>query len=186
MGQPQTVTSQSLTKISLWPAACDYQAQQGAELRMSEAVPNTHNEFWRPPLIAEPCDALEAAITPAVDACPRCGAEFMVAARFCYACGCARPGIRLEQSWTGYLEFHNIKRGALVVKQALGLPLPSMVCFLLGVFCLLSAIAVGFIAPADTLADFQAIQLWRMEWLLGGVAVFVAGILLRRSSPPQK
>ena len=28
-------------------------------------------------------------------------------------------------------------------------------------------------------SDFQAIQLWRIEWLLGAVALFLAGILLR-------
>jgi len=89
-------------------------------------------------------------------------------------------------SWTRYLEFHNIKQGAAVVRQALGLPLPSLVCFLLGVICLASALFVGFVAPTDSVADFQAIQFWRMEWLLGGVAGFIAGILLRISGPPQK
>jgi len=34
--------------------------------------------------------------------------------------------------------------------------------------------------------DFQAVQYWRMEWLLGGVAAFIAGILLKISGSPQK
>jgi hypothetical protein len=152
---------------------------------MSEVVPNTHDEFWRPPAMAQAVDAVS--VPTVVDACPDCSAEFMVGARFCYACGCARPSAnQATKHWTQYLEFHNIKLGAIAVRQMLGLPLPALVCFLLGVFCVLSAIAVGFIAPMDTVADFQAVQLWRMEWLLGGVAVLVAGILLRRSGPPQK
>jgi hypothetical protein len=61
-----------------------------------------------------------------------------------------------------------------------------LVCFLVGVLCLGAALFVGFVAPSETIADFQAVQYWRMEWLLGGVAAFIAGILLRISSPAQK
>lgn len=73
-----------------------------------------------------------------------------------------------------------------MVRDALGLPLPSLVCFLVGALCLGAALFVGFVAPSETIADFQAVQYWRMEWLLGGVAAFIAGILLRISSPAQK
>jgi hypothetical protein len=31
-----------------------------------------------------------------------------------------------------------------------------------------------------TAVDWQAIQLWRIEWLLGAVAAFIAGALLKR------
>ncbi len=128
-----------------------------------------------------------ASVTPsAADACPRCQTEFMVGARYCHSCGCGRPSRELSASWTRYLEFHNIKQGAIVVRRALGLPLPPLVCFLIGMFCLGGALLVGLIAPSDSALDFQAIQYWRMEWLLGGVAAFMAGILLRLSSPVQK
>jgi len=30
--------------------------------------------------------------------------------------------------------------------------------------------------------DWQAVQLWRIEWLLGAVAAFVAGCLLKKAS----
>src|SRR5882762_8450801 len=154
---------------------------------MSEAVPTTNHEFWQPPAIVPQIEAVETILVPsAADSCPRCQTEFMVGARFCHSCGCGRPVRESQQSWTRYLEFHNIKQGAAVVRQALGLPLPSLVCFLLGVICLASALFVGFVAPTDSVADFQAIQFWRMEWLLGGVAGFIAGILLRISGPPQK
>jgi hypothetical protein len=30
--------------------------------------------------------------------------------------------------------------------------------------------------------DWQAVQLWRIEWLLGATASFLAGILLKKSA----
>jgi len=36
--------------------------------------------------------------------------------------------------------------------------------------------------PAPSLAEFQAIQMWRIEWLLAATASFVAGILLKKTS----
>jgi len=34
---------------------------------------------------------------------------------------------------------------------------------------------------AATVLDWQAVQLWRIEWLLGAAVAFVAGILLKKS-----
>jgi hypothetical protein len=71
------------------------------------------------------------------------------------------------------LEFHRIKAW-------FALPTASLIAFLIGAGCVLSAIVVGLIYSVQSLADFQAIQLWRIEWLLAAVAAFVAGILLKR------
>jgi hypothetical protein len=38
---------------------------------------------------------------------------------------------------------------------------------------------------ARTLVDWQAIQFYRAEWLLAATAAFVAGILLKKNSPPD-
>jgi hypothetical protein len=38
----------------------------------------------------------------------------------------------------------------------------------------------GFVFTATTLLDWQAVQLWRIEWLLGSVAMFAAGFLLKK------
>ena len=46
----------------------------------------------------------------------------------------------------------------------------------------LAALLVGFIFSANTVLDWQAVQMWRIEWLLAAVACFVAGILLRQPS----
>jgi hypothetical protein len=67
------------------------------------------------------------------------------------------------------------------VKDWLGLSLASLIAFFAGLGCILAAIAVGLIYSVQSLADFQAIQLWRLEWLLAALVAFVAGILLKRA-----
>jgi hypothetical protein len=56
-----------------------------------------------------------------------------------------------------------------------------MIAFLAGITCVLAAVLVGFIFSANTVLDWQAVQLWRIEWLLAAAAAFLAGILLKRS-----
>ena len=70
----------------------------------------------------------------------------------------------------------------LDIKRAFGLPTASLTAFLLGIGCALAALLVGFIFSANTVLDWQAVQMWRIEWLLAAVACFVAGILLRQPS----
>jgi hypothetical protein len=50
----------------------------------------------------------------------------------------------------------------------------------------LAAVAVGIIYSVQTLADFQAIQSWRMQWLLAALVAFAAGILLKQSGSKEK
>jgi hypothetical protein len=41
-------------------------------------------------------------------------------------------------------------------------------------------VAVSVFFSVRTALDWQAIQLWRIEWLLAAVAAFVAGCALRK------
>jgi len=141
---------------------------------MAQAAHNLEQEFWHPPLPAVGPVPERASSGVAVNACTRCEAEFMVGARFCYVCGAQRPGtVSALPGWTQHLEIQNIK-------ERLGLSNASMVAFLIGVGCLFGAIVVGFVFSAQTLLDWQAVQIWRVQWLLGSVAAFVAGILLKK------
>jgi cytosine/uracil/thiamine/allantoin permease len=45
----------------------------------------------------------------------------------------------------------------------------------------MAGIAVGIIYSVQTFNDFQAVQWYRMQWLLGAIAAFAAGMLLRKS-----
>ena len=151
---------------------------------MSEALHDTQNDFWRrPPAAAEIPPVIIPGVSPLmVEACDRCETEFMVGARFCYLCGAVRraqAGSTMPHSWTRYLEFNSIK-------QVFGLPVASLIAFLVGLGCLLAAVFVGAIYAVQNAGDFQAIQFWRMEWLLAAIAFFVAAVLLRQTAPPTK
>jgi hypothetical protein len=77
--------------------------------------------------------------------------------------------------WMQYLHFHEIKRW-------IGLPTASLVAFMIGIGCVAGALGVSLFYRASNLAEFQAIQMWRIEWLLAATASFVAGILLKKPS----
>jgi hypothetical protein len=46
--------------------------------------------------------------------------------------------------------------------------------------CVVGALSVSVFFSARTLLDWQAIQLWRIEWLLAAVAAFAAGCVLKK------
>ena len=76
-------------------------------------------------------------------------------------------------SWLQYLHFHEIR-------SRIGLPTASLIAFVFGLVCVAGALLVGLLT-AKTLVDWQAIQMYRIEWLLGATASFVAGILLKKA-----
>jgi hypothetical protein len=143
---------------------------------MADVAHDAQHEFWRPPVVAA-----EAARLGMVEVCDGCASEFMVGSLFCHVCGASREArASAAGHWTIYLEFHNIKR-------TLGLSTASLVAFLVGMACLLMAgIAVGMIYSVQTFNDFQAVQLYRMEWILGAIAAFAAGLLLKKSPDPKR
>jgi len=69
--------------------------------------------------------------------------------------------------------------GTHSLPEALGTA--SLIAFIAGIACLLAALAVGFLYTAGTVLDWQAVQVWRIEWLLAAAATFLAGILLKKS-----
>jgi len=142
---------------------------------MSEVVHNDAQGFWRPPMMAE-------AATTMAGACGRCGTEFMIGANFCHVCGSKRTekvSPAAERPWAQYLEFlTTIEFHRL--QQWVALPTASFVAFLAGIVCILAALTVGVIYSGQSPADFQAVQLYRIEWLIAGLVGFVAGILLKR------
>jgi hypothetical protein len=174
---------------------------------MADVVDSAQQEFWRAPAVL--ASAAEAIAPPAPkilsQSCASCGSEFMIGAKFCHRCGSRRlelagsdavvgiwvratanAGLWAEEvaafwqklsfpAWLRYLHFHEIQR-------QIGLSTAPFVAFMIGLGCVAGMIGVSLFYKASNLAEFQAIQLWRIEWLLGATAAFVAGILLKRSS----
>lgn len=135
---------------------------------MSDVVHGSQQEFWRPPVIQDNSSAL-------AEACRRCGTEFMVGAAFCHICGTLRhrSGVSPATGWLQHFElFRNLEFAT--IKRWFGLPLAALCAFLVGAAFLLVALSVGLLN-----SDFEAIQLWRIQWLMAACAAFLAGILLK-------
>ncbi len=177
---------------------------------MAEVVHDAQQDFWRSPTVLETAAeiTLPAAAAEMAEACADCGSEFMIGAKFCHTCGLRRPagldaaavaGLwansvatlqtlpgsvaaawrRLSlPDWVHYLHFHEIKRW-------IGLPTAPLIAFMIGLGCVAGVIVVSLVYRASNLAEFQAIQMWRIEWLLAATASFVAGILLKKPSDPR-
>ncbi len=116
----------------------------------------------------------EAVPTVQSENCARCGTEFVAGSRFCHICGAARKPqfVARRFQWARLLDVHHMK-------ERLGLPLASLVALIVGVICTLAAIGTGLVYTATTVLDWQAVQVWRIEWLLAAVVAFLAGILLK-------
>ena len=105
----------------------------------------------------------------------RCGTEFIVSSLYCHACGARRPDLNAARvpQIPGLAEIASLG-------ERLGLTMPAVIAFLVGVLCVLGALAVSLFFSVRTAMDWQAIQLWRIEWLLGTIAAFGAGCLLKK------
>jgi len=136
---------------------------------MGQVVNQVQHEFWRPPMP----DAV--ANQEFIEACRRCGTEFIVGSRFCHACGAGRPE---RNAASRIMDLPGLAELS-VLGERFGLTTASLIAFLLGIMCVLGALTVGVIFGAKTVLDWQAIQIWRIEWLLGAIAAFVAGGLLK-------
>ncbi len=138
---------------------------------MAEAADQARQEFWRPPTPAS-----DLAASPGRSATCRCGTEFLVSALYCHACGASRPDPGASAHTFAIPGLADL----VSLGERLGLTTSAFIAFVLGVLCLVGALAVSVFFSARTVLDWQAIQLWRIEWLLASVAAFVAGCLLKK------
>jgi hypothetical protein len=143
---------------------------------MAHMAPNydERQEFWKPAVAPrhEQAQSVEAS----EQVCQQCGTDFLVGSRFCYVCGADRNASLSDTSISGiraWVDFASLR-------DTLGLTNASLVAFILGCACVIAAVVTGLVFTATTLLDWQAVQLWRIEWLLAAVAIFIAGVLLKK------
>ncbi|HUK43441.1 MAG TPA: zinc ribbon domain-containing protein [Candidatus Bathyarchaeia archaeon] len=142
------------------------------------AQASTRNqEYWRPanPNVARLIDP------PSTETlCWNCGMEYSPAARFCHMCGSPRdPGPHVEPSRPQTVSV--ARKTERRSTSSPPMPLTSIVCFALGIACVIGAGLMGAIYRTDTLVDWQAVQTWRIEWLLAALAALLAGVLLKKA-----
>lgn len=133
-------------------------------------------EYWRP---ADPVTARIAGPILTQGLCRDCGAEFSTGARFCHLCGLERNRRPIPALPSlSFVDFFDVA----MLRQRLRLSVASLVFFFVGIACLLIACSLGLLYKSETLLQWQALQYWRIEWLLGAAAAMLAGILLKKSN----
>jgi hypothetical protein len=146
---------------------------------MADAVQNVKQEYWRPlsgsrRVVVEPVRS---------DASCDCGAEYLMGARYCHICGADRvPDMGLRPHGFNLVEWLDFS----TIRQRTGFGTASLVLFVVGLVCAVAAMAVGFLYTANTVLDWQAVQIWRIEWLLGAAVAFLAAIALKGHSASQE
>ncbi len=137
---------------------------------------SSSKEYWRP---ANP-EVLRLVLpTSAGAACWRCGTDYPTGARYCHICASERD----PRASTPVIPDAASKVSDVgSIRRRFGLSIPSLVFFLLGLICMISAALTGMVYKTPTLVDWQAVQMWRIEWLLGAAAALLAGILLKKKS----
>ena len=135
---------------------------------------NANAEFWRPP-VEELTRNVELAARSVT--CPACQSEFVMGARYCHVCGADRsPSPKSAGfNWGVLKKYLHLS----IVSGALGLNIASLLAMCAAVVCAVGALIVGAFYQVETVADWQAIQTWRVEWLLGAILCVLTAILLR-------
>jgi hypothetical protein len=140
---------------------------------MAETAHQIEHEFWRPPVQGVQLEDVRT--QPEI--CSRCNTDYVVGSRFCHVCGAEREPSPEYQTgfFTRFLDFN-------LIRESLGLTIGSLVAFIVGIVCVAATVATGFMYTATTVLDWQAVQIWRIEWLLAAAVAFIAGILLKRAA----
>ena len=133
-------------------------------------------EFWKP-VVAPRLEVAAAGEAP-ITACGHCGASLAGGSSFCPACGadCQVADDSLQTGTGGLASWPELA----ALRRWLGRTTSSFVALVLGCACIVAAVITGFVFNATTLVDWQAIQLWRIEWLLAAIAILLAGVLLKK------
>ena len=144
---------------------------------MAHLAPNyeERQEFWKP--VVTPHAESPLAPAAADQVCQSCGTGYILGSRFCHICGADRHVNLADASDAGVLRDWFDFAG---IRDTLGQTTASLVAFILGFVFLIAAAITGFLFTANTLLDWQAVQIWRIEWLLAAAAVFIAGVLLKK------
>lgn len=130
---------------------------------------NLTQEYWRP---AQP-PREEVRSMAAETLCSNCGSEYSMGARFCHVCGNERePEMRIS-THSRISEILNFDQ----ICERVGLNATALVLAVIGAICVLGALFVGMIYTANTVLDWQAVQIWRIQWMLGALVAFAAAIL---------
>ncbi|PSH04606.1 MAG: hypothetical protein CXZ00_07280 [Acidobacteria bacterium] len=143
---------------------------------MAEFTKDLSQEYWRP--APTPGNQLKAHVFQTLaneEFCPVCGTAYAAGARFCYFCGVRREDDLHIKSLMSNLAWLNFGR----IREQFGLSKVSMALVLIAALFFMATVLTGIVYRTSTIAEWQAAQIWRIEWLLATVAGLLAAILFK-------
>jgi hypothetical protein len=142
---------------------------------MAEITRELSQEYWRPAPSAARQYQMHGFQTQANEAfCAICGSPYAAGARFCHLCGLGRED-DLPAPRNPLLDWFDLD----AIRTQTGLSTTSLVFVLAAAIFLLATVMTGLIYNTSSLAEWQAVQTWRIEWLLATVAALLAAILFK-------
>lgn len=149
-------------------------AQTAPNLASGKVQAEDRQEFWKPAIVP-PVEGHE--IQEASAGCPTCGIEIIEghACPRCSRAGAETSAVRgdtgLSRSWRALVDQW---------RQASGRNLAATAALVAGGACVVTAAATSLFFKPTNFLDWQAVQIWRIEWLLAAIAILLAGILLKK------
>ncbi|MEW5974519.1 MAG: zinc ribbon domain-containing protein [Acidobacteriota bacterium] len=102
--------------------------------------------------------------------CLKCGAELRLGAEFCHICGrwvYGSSAARLVQQTRKTLARQDVDW-------------PVTACLIVATLFSVIAIFAGIRIQAQTVTEWQIVQILRIEWMLGAIIVLLFGLLFKR------
>ena len=147
---------------------------------MPQEARGMSQDFWRP--AQAPRSGVQSAF-PA-ECCVHCGTEFTFGARFCHTCGASRGPLPVPRSrLSHWIDPGRVLLAVQGLRARLNLGLPSFILLLLAAAFALAALLTGLVYHANTVLEWEAVQIWRLEWMLGAIVSLLAALLLRDALP---
>jgi hypothetical protein len=103
--------------------------------------------------------------------CKKCGTDLKLGAEFCHVCG----------RWVFGSNLSRLMKATHAALSHLGIEVPVLVCMATAAIFAVISMFVGIRTDPKTIAEWQVIQYWRIEWLLGAIVMLLFGVLLRKS-----
>jgi hypothetical protein len=146
---------------------------------MAEFTKELSQEYWRPaPTVGNQFQSHGFQTQGNEAFCAICGTPYAAGARFCHLCGLGREDDLRAARRNPIMDWFDLD----TIRTQFGISTTSLVCVLAAAVFMLATVMTGLIYNTSTLAEWQAVQTWRIEWLLATVVALLAAMLFKSKS----
>ena len=103
--------------------------------------------------------------------CKKCGTDLKLGAEFCHVCG----------RWVFGSNLSRLTRATQKAAAQTGIEFPVLICMATAAIFAVTSMFVGIRIEPKTVGEWQVIQFWRIEWLLGAIVMLLFGVLLKKT-----